>query len=180
MSPQSRKRRIVLTGLVVLAAPVLIFTIVGLVLFSRYVETVDADTATAEREFTAARARLPERAPLIQYRGFNEPTVRRTPNAPVQTLRTVHVLAYDADAAELTRGRFPVSVVRAMTLGGRIRLMGPTIGGEPDEVVTLGDLERHGPGLVLDSGKGTPGALALADAVLGTKSTQSRLLVWTD
>ena len=121
-----------------------------------------------------------DRAPLIQYRGFNEPPIRRAPDAPVHNLRTVHVLAYDADEGELTRGTFPVSVVRAMTLGGRIRLMGPTFGGDPDERITLGDLERHGPGLVLDSGKGTPGALALADAVFGTKSTQSRLLVWTD
>jgi hypothetical protein len=65
-------------------------------------------------------------------------------------------------------------------VGGRIRLMGSGFIGGPDARLTLGDLERHGPGLVLDSGGGIPAVLPVADAVLGTKATQSRLLIWTD
>ena len=177
---RSRKRRVIVTVLVIVAVPCVVIAATAFLLFSRYVETVAVDADFADREFAAVRAGLTDRAPLIEYRGFEAPVVRRNPTAPIRELRTVHVLAYDADEGELARGAFPVGVLRTITLGGRIQLMSSGYIGGPDEPITIADLERHGPGLVLDSRSGTPGVLTVADAVLGTKSTRSRLLIWTD
>jgi hypothetical protein len=179
MHAQRRTRRLAVTVLLIIMMVFLTIGLAGFLLFSRYADTVEADAGTAEREFTAARARFTDRA-LLEYRGFEAPVVHRNPEAPIRELRTLHVLAYDVDDGKLTRGTFPVSLLRSVTLGGRIRLMGSGFMGGPDERITLGDLERHGPGLVLDSGGGIPGVLPVADAVLGTKSTQSRLLIWTE
>jgi hypothetical protein len=180
MLGQSRKRRMVVAVLVIIATPLLTIAIAGLWLFWWYVHVEPAGAETAAREFAAVRARLAKRAPLIEYRGLEAPVVRRNPEAPRHELRTVHVLVYDAGEGELTRGVFPVRILRTMTLGGRIRLMGSGFLGDRDERITLDDLERHGPGLILDSADGAPGVLSVADAMLGTKSAQSRLLIWTE
>ena len=175
-----RNRRTAVVVLAVIVAPPLTLAAVAFLLFSRYVEIEQVGPDAAAQAFAAARARLADRAPLIQYRGFDAPVIRRDPEAPIHELRALRVLAYNADEGELTRGTFPIGVLRAVTFGGRIRLMRSGLLGGPDERITLGDLERHGPGLVLDSTMGTPGVLSVADAVLGSKSAQSRLLVWTE
>jgi hypothetical protein len=177
MHAPSRTRRIVVTVLALVAAACLVIAIAVFLIVSRYMETVPLEADTAHREFATASARLTGPAPLVEYRGFEAPVIRRRPGAATHELHTLHVLAYDADEGELTRGAFPVSVLRTVTLGGWIRLMHA---GGADGRITLDDLERHGPGLVLDSRGGTPGILAVADAVLGTKSTQSRFLIWTE
>ena len=179
MHAQRRNRRLAVRGLVVIMTFFLAVGLAGFLLFPRYVDTVEADAGSAEREFTTVRSRVTGRA-LLEYRAFDAPVVRRNPEAAIHELRTLHVLAYDADEGKLTRGTFPVGLLRTLTLGGRIRLMGSGFLGSPDARITLGDLERHGPGLVLDAGGGIPGVLPVADAVLGTKSTQSRLLIWTE
>ena len=179
MHAQRRRRALAVRALVIGMTLCLAIGLAGVLLFSRYVNSVEADAGTAEREFTILRARFTNRA-LLEYRGFEAPVVRRDPDAAIHELRTLHVLAYDADDGTLTRGAFPVGLLRTLTLGGRIRLMGAGFLGGPDERLTLGDLERHGPGLVLDSGGGRPAILPIADAVLGTKSAQSRILIWTE
>jgi hypothetical protein len=173
-------RRIVIAVLVVVATGFVVASLAEYLTFSRYVHRGRASADVAVRMFLAARAPLAQQVPLVEYRGFDRPVIHRTPEAPVHPLRTLRLLVYDPGTGELTRGAIPISVIRVMTLGGRLRVMNAGFMGARDLRVTLEDLERHGPGLVLDSSRGMPGSLAVADALLGTTAARSLLLVWTE
>jgi hypothetical protein len=67
-----------------------------------------------------------------------------------------------------------------MSVGGRIRFMDLGMFGDERDRITLEDLERHGPGLILDTSGRSVGPLAISDAMLGTDTQKSQLLVWTE
>jgi hypothetical protein len=163
---------------------VLVLVVAGgaAVLLWRYVQTDYADAQTADREFERVRALLAGREPLIEDRGGRAPVVRRNASAPRRELHGLHVLAFDGHGAtegQLRRANVPAGVIRLITLGGRIRLMGVGMLGDQGDRITLEDLERHGAGLILDF-RGGAWQFAMSDAIVGTNAQQSRLLVWTD
>jgi hypothetical protein len=67
-----------------------------------------------------------------------------------------------------------------MTHPSRSVLRTVAIVGDDRDWITLEDLERHGPGLILDVGGGAVGQLLVGDAIFGTNSRRSQLLVWTE
>jgi hypothetical protein len=173
-------RTVAITGAIV--AGVLAAVIVGsvVVLLSRYVQKEDVKPDSAAREFEQVRSRFAGQLPLIEFRGFQDPTVRRTPSAPRHELVALHILAYSPDDGKLTRAQFPANVLRFMSAGGRMRLMNLDTFGDDRDRITLEDLERHGPGLILDVGGGAVGRLVVGDAILGTNSRSAQLLAWTE
>lgn len=174
-------RRIWLSVAAVVATAGAAVVISGVVFFSRHVRTeYNASVETATREFEGARGRLADPNPLVEYRWFDPPRVHRTPSAPRQPLVAVHVVAYDANSRELRRIDLPISFVRTMTAGGTIRLVNLGEFGDDRDRITLADLERHGPGLVVDVAGDAVGLIPVTDARFGRKSKQSRLLCWTD
>jgi hypothetical protein len=48
------------------------------VFLSRYVQKEDVGSDSAAREFEQVRSRFVSRLPVIEFRGFQDPTVRRT------------------------------------------------------------------------------------------------------
>jgi hypothetical protein len=92
----------------------------------------------------------------------------------------LHVLVYDPREEELTRGEFPVGAVRIASIGGRIKLMGLGLIGTDSDNLTFEDLERHGPGLILDSSGSEMGPLVVSDATIGTATGGVRMLIWTE
>jgi hypothetical protein len=182
LTNQSRSvlRTVAIAGAIVAVvfAAVVIASVV--VLLSRYVRKEDVGPDSAGREFEQVRSRFANQLPLIEFRGFQDPIVRRSPSAPQHELVALHVLAYSPDDGKLTRADFPADVLRYMSIGGRLRLMNLDTFGDERDRVTLEDLERHGPGLVLDVGGGAVGRLLVGDAILGTNARGSRLLVWTE
>jgi hypothetical protein len=182
MTHQSRSvlRTVAIAGAIV--GGVLAVVVIGSVvmLLSHYVRKEDVGPDSAVREFERVRSRFASQLPLIEFRGFQDPTVRRTPSAPRHELVALHVLAYSPDDGKLTRADFPANVLRFMSAGGRLRLMNLDTFGDDRDRVTLEDLERHGPGLILDLGDGAVGQLLVGDAILGTNSRSSRLIVWTE
>jgi len=52
--------------------------------------------------------------------------------------------------------------------------------GDERDRITLEDLVRHGPGLILDTSGGSVGPLAISDVMLGTDARKSQLLIWTE
>jgi hypothetical protein len=182
MANQSRSllRTVAIAGSIVAAvlATVVIASVV--VFMSRYVRKQDMGPDSAAREFEQVRSRFASQLPLIEFRGFQDPTVRRSSSAPRRELVALHVLAYSPDDGKLTRADFPADVLRFMSVGGRLRLMYLDTFGDDRDRVTLEDLERHGPGLILDVGGGAVGQLLVGDAILGTNARSSRLLVWTE
>ena len=161
----------------VLAAAAIISAVV---FFQRYVKTDYVASEAAAREFEAARARFVGQQPLIEYRGLETPVVRRHPSAPRRELVALHALAYRAPDGELRRVVVPATLLRLMSVGGRIRFMDLGLFGDDRDRITLEDLERYGPGLILDTSGGSVGPLAISDAMLGTDARKSQLLIWTE
>jgi nitrate reductase NapE component len=108
----------------------------------------------AETEFTQARARFGGQQPLIEMRHGDEPIIHRdmVAEAPLHSrkLESLRVLAYDTRGQKLVRISIPFWLLRLAPSkhlflddngfdfdSGRVRL-------------TVEDLERRGPGLVLD------------------------------
>ena len=151
----------------------------AVLLFSRYVHTRDIDAAGAAREFEAARARFAGQVPLLEYREQDAPIVHRRSGERHQ-LVALHAIVYDADEEYLRRVDIPFGVLRLVTAGGRLGLVSLGGFGTSRDRMTLDDLERHGPGLVVDAGGGAVGALVAGDALLGTHSRESRILMWTE
>jgi hypothetical protein len=70
--------------------------------------------------------------------------------------------------------------LRVIAIGGYIRLIDFGMPGDNRGRLTLEDLERHGPGLVVDISGGMVAPLAARDALIGTTTTsESQLLMWT-
>jgi hypothetical protein len=155
-------------------------TISAVVFFLRYVDTDYVAWETAAREFEAARARFVGQQPLIEFRGLQTPVVRRNPSAPRQNLLALHALAYSAGDGQLRRAVVPATVLRLLSVGGRIRFMDLGMFGDDRDRITLEDLERHGPGLILDTSGRSVGPLAISDSIFGTDSQKSQLLIWTE
>jgi len=149
-------------------------------LFFRYVKTTDADAPTAAREFVAARARFQGQSPFIEYQGLKTPIVRRDPSAPRQQIVALHAMIFSATDGFIRRADVPFWAVQVMTVGGRLSLMNLGLFGDDRDLITLEDLERHGPGLLLDTNGGAVGALIVGDALLHTDSKSSQMLVWTE
>jgi hypothetical protein len=140
---------IVIGGLV--AAIVLLFLVVlgaGFYLYATHVDTETATREDAEREFEETRQRFAGQRPLLRMEA-GEPVIAReerfaeSESRPIESL---HVLVWDRDADRLIRITVPRWLLR---LGGsRFNLGGDSRVG--DLRLTMEDLERAGPGLLLD------------------------------
>lgn len=151
----------------------------GVVLFSRYVQTEDADATSAAREFQAVRARLAGQVPLIEIRGAEPPLFRRdlVSGRPITAL---HALVYSPPDEELRRFNIPVTALRVISVGGYIRLIDFGMPGDQRGRLTLADLEQHGPGLIVDVSGGAVAPLAAGDALFGTSTSNAQVLMWTE
>lgn len=123
--------------------------------FYRHIQSEPAQRETAAQQFAAARARFADQKPLIEIRRGDEPVLHREliPNAtagrPLQTLR---VLAYDPDGGKIVRIAIPMWLLRLAPGSRRMSFLSDNgIDFDSDRVhLTLDDLERRGPGLLVD------------------------------
>jgi len=182
MPTSSRKTLISVAIVAGSLAGVLVLVIAGsaIVFYWRHVQTAYVRSETAAREFETARARFAGQQPLIELRGLLTPIVRRSPSAPRRDLHALHALAYDVGEGQLRRADVPATLLRLVTIGGRIRFMNLGLFGDDRDRITLEDLERHGPGLVIDIRGGSAWPTAMGDALFGTDSRGSQMLIWTE
>ena len=121
----------------------------------RHVNTSFAPSETAQAEFTQARARFEGQQPLIEIRHDDEPIIHRElvkDTAERQKLETLRVLAYDRRAGKLVRVSIPFWLLRMAPSKNLSFLNDNGINVDSDRVqLTLDDLERRGPGLLIDS-----------------------------
>jgi hypothetical protein len=153
--------------------------VAGWVFLSRHVQTEEMTSTTAAAEFASAKARFAGQEPFIEFRGLQTPIVRRTPSAPRQTLLRVRGLSYDPQDEELQRVDLPAWTLALITAGGRLRVMSLGMFNDERDDITLEDLERHGPGLIIDA-QGAVGPAAAGAALFGLNLKESRLLVWAE
>ncbi|MGE5244898.1 MAG: hypothetical protein ACM3SQ_11780 [Betaproteobacteria bacterium] len=145
------------TWISIALAAVIIIVVLGLAVIGAgtyvvysHVQAQFVAVDTAASEFARARARFAGQTPLIGFDQDDEPEVNRPPaSAPRHGIHALHVLAYDARNHKLVNVEVPGWVVRMMSASGHIRIANLDLSGDAGRI-TLDDLERHGPGLVLD------------------------------
>jgi len=132
---------------------------------AKHVRTQAAETADAAKEFATARARFSGEPPLIEMRRGDEPLLHREllkKEMPTKPLEALRVLAYDPDAEKLVHVSIPFWLLRLAPSGKRMSFLSDNgVDFDSDRVhLTLDDIERRGPGLILDQ-KDRRGSLVL-------------------
>jgi hypothetical protein len=120
------------------------------------------DAAAGDAQIAGQRAQFAGQEPLIELRGVDNPQVHRHPEAPRREVATLHVLSYDPRARKLVRVDIPGWLLRVVSAHGAIRLANLEMFNDDRDRVTLEDLERHGPGLIVEA------------------QGRSHVLVWTE
>ena len=120
----------------------------------RHVNTQITPNENAEQQFAEARARFAGQKPLIEIRRDHEPILHREvipASMPAAKLDTLRVLAYDTHARKLVRVSIPFWLLRMAPSKHMSFMSDAGIDFDSDRVrLTLEDLERRGPGLILD------------------------------
>jgi hypothetical protein len=123
--------------------------------------------ASADEEFNAVRAKFAGQPPLIQFvdgRPEYDPD-RAGRSSPAATpLKTMHVMAWDHDEEQLVRFSLPMWLLRLKS--GPIQLSAYSQGWDDRGVsFRVEDLERHGPGLLMD---------------LDDEEREGQILIWVE
>jgi hypothetical protein len=130
----------------------------------RHVHTSFTPSEDAQAEFTQQRARFEGRQPLIEIKHGDEPVIHRElvkNTAERQKLEALRVLAYDQHERKLIRVSIPFWLLRMAPSKNLSFLDDNGIDVDSERVrLTLDDLERMGPGLIIDS-KDRRGSLVL-------------------
>jgi hypothetical protein len=125
---------------------------IGFYVFSQHVDTRKVTASTATAEFDKVRARFSGTKPLIELdeRGdlLRTNTDRAAPANP-RPLEGLHVMAFDPDDGGFVQLRIPFWLLRMQPDNAKIDLGGQRVDLE-DLKLTVQDLERFGPALVLD------------------------------
>jgi hypothetical protein len=128
---------------------------------SRHIRSQEVSTAAAAEAFAEARARFAGAAPAITLED-GRPQLAEPAPGDAHPLAALHVLAYDRDNQRIVRIEIPGWMLRLMARGD-VRV-NDVSGLELRGRIRLQDIERRGPGLVLDT----------------TTREGAQVLIWTD
>jgi hypothetical protein len=153
-------------GLCVLALVVLVGG--GIYMFQQHVQTENASTQDVQKEFEQARQRFSGQQPLVEVRKSDSDDRQVVVHKPLETaerktnLQAIRVLAYEPREGRVVRVSVPVWLARmAMSERGGAGRRRISVNGENIEFdagnLTFEDVERHGPGLIVDVGDGKGG-----------------------
>lgn len=135
----------------VIITGVLAVAVVGgtVLFFYRHIDAHFTGPQNADQTFADTRAQFAGQQPLVEVTNADEPVIHRDASGPRHQIQALHALLYDERTGKLTRVNVPGWLLRLMSAGGRLRIA--NVGAFDDEAkLTLDDLERHGPGVVLD------------------------------
>jgi hypothetical protein len=155
MNQSSRRTLISVVVAAVIIVGLLAVTAIGGTAYFiyRHVNTQTTPSANAQQRFVDARARFAGQQPLIEMRRGDEPVLHREaiPASRSEKIETLRVLAYDEHAGKLVNVSIPLWLLRMFPSKRMSFLSDNGIDFDSDRVhITLEDLERRGPGLVLD------------------------------
>ena len=155
-------------ALTIIVGLVILLVVLGLgsavYLFTQSVDVGKADAATADEEFTRVRGRFAGIAPVLEVRDRRPVLTRKPPaDGPRTRLSTMHILHWDPEDASLSRIDVPFWLIRLKS--GPIEIASDqTSFSDRDLGITVEDLERFGPTLLMDHAHGEG----------------ERLLIWTE
>ena len=117
----------------------------------RHTTVTQAPAQEADKAFDRVRAQFPQRPPLVEIVDpgpiMTDIRVHRPPeSAPRQAVQFFQVLVFDGRTNKLVRSRAPVWWMR-FSAENLLAQLGVHLGGL---ALTVADVERHGPGVVLD------------------------------
>lgn len=136
----------------------------GIFMMRRYMSTSFIAPPDALAEFERARAQLADQSPLLELQD-EEIVVHRSPDARRRQIEALHVLAYDPRPGKLVNVTVPGWLLRILPeRGSTVTVNGVDVIKSSGGRISVEDLERHGPGLILD----------------GQEHSGSRVLVWTE
>jgi type II secretory pathway pseudopilin PulG len=138
---------------------------VGLYFFSQHVQTHAASSTNAAREFEQIEARFKGQKPLIELddRGhYLRANTDRNPPPNPKAPDALNVLAFDPDDGRIVKISIPFWLLRMKMRGTTIDFNGRKMDLE-DLKLTVEDLERFGPTLIVDH----------------KQTTGERVLVWS-
>ena len=156
MSQKTRKTWVsVLIASVIIVGVLAAAAIGGTAFFIyRHVNTQVTSNERADVQFAEARARFAGQRPLLELRHGDEPVLHREAipaEMPEAKLETLRVLAYDNREEKLVRVSIPFWLLRLAPTRHVSFLSDTGIDFDSERVrLTLDDLERRGPGLILD------------------------------
>ena len=159
------------TLIIVLIAAVTVVCVVVVALIgtsayyvSRHVRSDYISADNAEAQFASARQRLSGKLPLIELRGDDDPIVHHPPaDARPAPINSVRALLYSPDDRKLMELSLPAWLLR-MGSGDHLSFIGDNDHFDSRRLrLTFRDVERHGPGLIVD----------------GTGPHGARILIWT-
>jgi hypothetical protein len=152
-------------GFCVLALVVLVGG--GIYMVRQHVQMESVSTQDVQKEFEQARQRFAGQQPLVEVPKNNSDDRQVVVHKPLETaeqkanIQSIRVLAYDPREGRVVRVDVPLWLARmAMSerAGSRRRI---SVNGETIEFdagnLTFEDVERHGPGLIVDTGDGRGG-----------------------
>jgi hypothetical protein len=149
---QQRKTWIAIVIASVVAVCLLALMAIGAAVFF-FVRNIDTDVVAPENasaEFDKVIARFEGQTPLIELKDDGI-VVHRGREGPPRPIALLRVLAYDRADQQLVTVTIPGWLLRLLPDSGpSISVDGTDILRDARGRLTLGDLERHGPGLVLD------------------------------
>ena len=123
----------------------------GIYYFTQHIEARNASPAAAATEFDAIRARFQGQKALIELDedgSFLRSYTDRPPPVNPRRPEALHVLAFDPDDGGLVKVSVPFWLLR-LKMKGTVDFSGERMNLE-DLKLTVEDLERFGPALVLD------------------------------
>jgi len=122
-----------------------------------HVRTETVAQETAGDSFSRARARFTGQQPLIEIRDRDQVVIHRSDEAPpaaaeIPKLKTLHAMVYDPDEGRMVNIDVPFWLLRLAPSGGRFSFLNDNgVSFDSERVrLTLEDLEKRGPGLILD------------------------------
>jgi hypothetical protein len=134
----------------------------GIYMFRQHVQTESASTQDVQKEFEQTRQRFTGQQPLVEVRKSDTDDRQVVVHKPLETaerqtnLKSIRVLAYDPRQGRVVRVDVPVWLARmAMSERGGSGRRRITVNGEDIDFdagdLTFEDVERHGPGLIVDT-----------------------------
>ncbi len=153
---KKNNRLVIILGIVIFVVIVGVAAVAGFVYYTyRQMGVTVSDNANPQQEFSAELARFKDQAPYIELKfvdGREQATVHRELEKPTRTrLSKLHLVIYDEREHKVVRLALPFWLLRLSN--SPINLQQDRSGFDPGVrlSVTAEDLERRGPGLVLDT-----------------------------
>jgi hypothetical protein len=153
---------IAIAAAIIAAAAAAILIATGAYILYRHTSARFVGADTAAIEFDRVQEQFADKQPLVELRGVDLPVVRRNESAVRREVHTLHVLSYDPRSRKLVKADIPGWTLKWMSAHGTIRLANLEMFDDARDRLTLEDIERHTPGIII------------------TGRVPARVLVWTE